>query len=55
MYVVAHLEEHAQRPPRPEPVPRPGADVAAASPASAYDLGHVPAIDPAELGAWLST
>lgn len=49
-----HLDEHAQRPPHPEPVPRPGQS-AATTPASAYDLGHVPAIDPTELGAWLST
>lgn len=55
MYTVTHLDEYAQRPAFPEPVPRPGSREAAPSTASAYSaLEHVPAIAPEQLGAWLS-
>lgn len=39
----------------PQPVPRPGLQNPEPDPASAYDTGHIPAVDPRELPAWLAT
>ena len=59
MYTITHLKDGANKPPIPQPVPRPGSAAPAAEPAaakaSAYEgLENVPAIAPADIGAWLS-